>query len=386
MLRLRLPGGRLPAAALGAISAASTRYADGDVHLTSRANLQLRGVATTAGGSVDSRLVEEVVAAGFLPQPTHERVRNIVCSPLTGLSGGLSDLRPLTRLLDEMLCAKADLADLPGPFLFVLDDGRGDVAGLKADLGVCAVGAAGVRLRVGSLLLEPVMTPDAAAGVLIELAGRFLPFTRGSRPVWHVRELPQGGRELFPQSWQVAPSQMETRQSAPFGPLTQHDGTIVLSALVPLGVLNTDQVRVLVAAAGFGNGELIVTPWRGVLVPALPQVQLGELTGPFLDAGLELDDDPAWRGITACTGAPRCAHGEGPTRPLAMAIHELVRSRAGSLAVPVHVVGCARRCGSPTTQHIEVLTTGTRVEVRRDGVVAPLAASDVPAAVVGSVR
>jgi hypothetical protein len=32
--------------------------------------------------------------------------------------------------------------------------------------------------------------------------------------------------------------------------------------------------------------------------------------------------------------------------------------------VPVHIVGCARRCGSPTAPHVEALITGDAVELR----------------------
>ncbi len=112
--------------ALRALSDAAIAYADGDVHLTSRGNLQLRGIGLDECGAVPAGLAEVVTAAGLLPSASHERVRNIVASPLSGLAGGLTDVRPLVRELDAGLCADPVLADLPGRFLFGLDDGRGD--------------------------------------------------------------------------------------------------------------------------------------------------------------------------------------------------------------------------------------------------------------------
>ena len=44
-----------------------------------------------------------------------------------------------SRELDAALCADPALAELPGRFLFALDDGRGDVASLAFDLGYRAV-------------------------------------------------------------------------------------------------------------------------------------------------------------------------------------------------------------------------------------------------------
>ena len=50
VLRVRIPGGRIGAAKLRALSAASAECADGDVQLTSRANLQLRGYGPARTG------------------------------------------------------------------------------------------------------------------------------------------------------------------------------------------------------------------------------------------------------------------------------------------------------------------------------------------------
>jgi len=388
LLRLRLPGGRLAAAALAAVSNAAQRYADGDVQLTSRGNLQLRGVATEENGAVAAGLVDEVVAAGFLPRPSHERVRNIVCSSLTGLLGGLADLRRLTCALDEKLCLRTDLADLPGPFLFVLDDGRADVVGFRADLGVCAVAPDRVRLRVGGFLVGPVLQHDAAADALIELATGFLPFTRGTggrRQVWHVRELPSGGRELLPSSWQVDPAPPASGP-APIGRLIQDDGRSLLSVLVPLAALTAEQAAALVSAARSGAGELIVTPWRGVLIPGLAPTQVGGLAGRLADMGLELSAESPWRGITACTGAPRCAHGLGETRALATSIAEARRSAGRPGSAAVHVVGCERRCGSPPGEHSELLNLGATVQISHGGDVVVVPREQASAVVAGGDR
>jgi len=386
LLRLRLPGGRLAAPALAAVSAAARLYADGDVQLTSRGNLQLRGVATDARGAIAAGLVDAVVEAGLLPQPSHERVRNIVCSPLTGLLGGLTDLGELTRSLDEKLCADDDLAELPGPFLFALDDGRGDVVGLKADLGLCAVNAESVRLRVGGFLAGPALLHEEAADVLIEVATRFLPFARGpagTQPVWHVRELPLGGRELLPSSWEVEPAPPGSGQPAPTGRFIQDDGQSLLSVLVPLGLLTAAQVSALVGAAQTGVGELIVTPWRGVLVPGLEPARLDELAGRLTAVGLDSTAQSAWRGITACTGAPRCAHGLGETRALASAIADR-RSADHPGPALVHVVGCERRCGSPAGPHTELLNLGARVQISQGGNVVVVPPEQAAAIVVGA--
>ena len=67
------------------------------MELTSRANIQLRAITDTAA------VADIVAAAGLLPSQTHERVRNIVASPLSGRVGGTADIRGLVTELDEAI-------------------------------------------------------------------------------------------------------------------------------------------------------------------------------------------------------------------------------------------------------------------------------------------
>ncbi|WP_216822945.1 hypothetical protein [Aeromicrobium sp. A1-2] len=86
LIRVRLIGGVLPTTALRALVEIADRFADGTIHLTKRTNLQLRGIAHT-DGSVPDELVSALTATGLLPSPSHELVRNIMVSPLTGRVG-----------------------------------------------------------------------------------------------------------------------------------------------------------------------------------------------------------------------------------------------------------------------------------------------------------
>jgi precorrin-3B synthase len=119
LARVRVPGGLLTGAQLRAVRALAERWGDGRVELTSRANLQLRGLT----GAPAAALAAGLRAAGLLPSETHELVRNIAASPGTPPSA-----RPRIGDLDRAICADPGLAELPGRFLFALDDGTGDVA------------------------------------------------------------------------------------------------------------------------------------------------------------------------------------------------------------------------------------------------------------------
>lgn len=269
LVRLRVPGGRVSPASLAALHRVAETYGDDEVHVTTRANLQLRALPTGPGGQLPAEVVAAIAATGLLPAPAHELVRNILASPLAGLVGGRADLRPVTDRLDAALRADPALAGLPGRFLFVLDDGRGDLVDRGCDLGLVALDAGTAQLRVGGDWSE-VVPLDAAADRLADLAREFTR-TRGTGPdaPWHVRELaaPLAARPASHPADNLAdPRPPDDRLPAPapalgYGPVPGSAGRIEHVA-APDGVLD----RALIARlTDPGPAELVVTPWRGVL-------------------------------------------------------------------------------------------------------------------------
>ncbi|MCW2817435.1 MAG: Nitrite/Sulfite reductase ferredoxin-like half domain protein [Marmoricola sp.] len=249
LVRVRLPGGHLRIRALAALAEIARVHGDDEVHLTGRANLQLRALPFD-GDTLPAAVVDAVDAAGLLPSRTHELVRNIMCSPLTGLAGGRADLRRTTRELDDRLQASPELRDLPGRFLLVLDDGRGDLVDRDTDLGAVALTGDTAQLRVGETW-GPVVAVDDVPTRLVELAERFLRRRGGDETApWHVVELPA---EL------EAPRPADPRVPAPSG-IPAYDG--VEHVEVPGGVLTAALVRELVDR----GRDLVVTPWHGIVV------------------------------------------------------------------------------------------------------------------------
>src|SRR5882757_7802026 len=124
----------ITAAQLATLAGLSSEFGSGTLELTARGNVQLRGITDVAS------VAQGIAAAGLLPSPSHERVRNIVASPLSGRVGGHTDVRDWVRELDTAIQAAPALAELPGRFWFGIDDGTGDVSGLGADVGVHAFG------------------------------------------------------------------------------------------------------------------------------------------------------------------------------------------------------------------------------------------------------
>lgn len=338
MVRLRLPGGRIEAPALRRLAGLATCYGNGVLQLTSRAGLQVRGLPDP----LPAAFVDEITATGLLPTASHERVRNIVTSPLTGLHGGLTDLAPLTAALDVGLTAVPELADLPGRFLFVLDDGRGDVIDLTFDLGYQARGPADGFVLVGSADHGLAVRVEEAADTLLDLARRFVA-TRAATGAWHVADLPD-----WVESLGLRP--IDTVRGTPAVPLGRVGDHASVSP--PLARLTRAQAQHVAAVAT--AGPVVVTPWRGLVLPGAAD-RLGSLE----QVGFVVAEDSAWAQLSACVGAPCCARARIDTTATAAALvavgHEMPR---------IHLSGCERRCGAPTAEHVD-LVAPTVTEVLR---------------------
>ena len=330
MVRIRVPGGQTSGTAIGQLSRIAQHFGSGDLQLTSRASLQIRGLADP----VPDGLIRAVRAAGFLPSQTHERVRNIVASPLTGISGGRTDARPLIASLDSGLNTEPRLATLPSRFLFAVDDGRGDVIGMPFDLGYQAVDHLhGWVLLGGPERGLPVPARDAVP-TLLELAHRFLTASQGFDHVWHVRDLAD---------WATTVPGVRAVE-LPRGVMATPLGAVAgaASVQVPLALLTPAQAATVETCA---IGSVVITPSRGLVLSGAAR-RLPEL------AAIGLIDNPAspWSAISACVGAPSCVSSLINTRAYAMAL-----AQSDSPLPRTHISGCERRCGAPTGDHQDLV-------------------------------
>ncbi|MFK3983500.1 precorrin-3B synthase [Micromonospora sp. NPDC050397] len=373
LARVRVPGGRLHRRQLAVLGAATADLGDGGLELTSRGNVQLRGLAPGAERELAARLWE----AGLLPSETHERVRNVIASTLSGrTAGGRLDVRPLVDELDEGLCADPALADLPGRFLFTVDDGRGDVTGFGADVGLVAVPTGGLAVLLSGTDTGVRVPPSAAAGVALLAAHAFLAeYADQGGGAWRLTELDDGVRRvtarlraaldpatLLPPGEPVSTT-TPTRPAV--GRVSQVDGRVALVLTVPLGRLTGAQVAALETASADGSGEINITPWRTVVVPDLGTGEAGRRLAALTAEGLVAEATAGWVGVTGCAGRPGCAKALADVRTDAGRVHAAAGPEGSGL--PVHWVGCERRCGRPTDRHVEVLATDEGYQVSLDG-------------------
>jgi precorrin-3B synthase len=379
LARVRLPGGLIGAGQLQVLARLASELGDGRVELTSRGNAQLRGLAADAAAP----LTDQLARVGLFPSPEHDLVRNVLASPLAGLDGG-PDLTAIVRALDAALCARARLAGLPGRFLFAVDDGRGDVADLGAD--VIA------RVRADVTVVNGLAVPGAArdhAGtdhpaaadvvtVMLACAEAFLDLraTEGGT-AWRIADLADGaervraavaarlGLAAGPRPPAAPPVPVGSDGTGapdgtgeialPIAPAGRPVGVVGTAAvlLAPLGRLTAAQLTWV--ADQVGGRPARITPWRSVVVPDLPDAAcvIREAAG----LGFGVDTGSPWLRVTACAGRPGCASALADVQADAAAFAARWPERI------VHVSGCARHCGRPAATQVDVTATSEGYQV-----------------------
>jgi precorrin-3B synthase len=314
LARIRVPGGRVSPAALRAVAAAAS-LGSGLVELTSRANLQVRGLP----GDVD--LLPLLRAGGLVRSLEHDRVRNVIGSPLAGPAADA-----VVAELDRGLCADAGLASLPRRFLFAVDDGTGLALGQGADVALDGEGRLWLAGRATNATGGALLALDAARAFLAVAGDAWRVADRGAEVV--ARALGVELRSGAPAAARLRPGK---RRLA--------DGSVAVTALAPLGRLDREVVEALAEL-----GEVRVSPWRTLTVRDAPETALRSL-------GLVMAPDSGWTRLSACVGLGACAKAKVDVRA------EATRRAAerGPDAPVEHWSACERRCGEPADVEISVV-------------------------------
>ena len=347
LVRIRLPGGMITSTQLTTRADIAEQFGSPAMELTSRGNIQIRALTDTDGAA------RALTAAGLLPSPTHERARNIVASPLSGRSGGVTDVRPLVIDLDRAIQDDPALAGLPGRFWFSLDDGRGDVSGIDADAGVHARDDGTFALLLAGRDTGVRLDADDAVPTLTEVARRFVGI-RGK--AWRITELDDHSALLAGLSPSAAAgATWPPTMTPPVGWIEQRDGDVALGAAVPLGVVQARVARFLAAV----ETPLVITPWRSVLVCDVPEGVADTALRVLAPLGLVFDENSPWLRVSACTGSPGCAKSAADVRADAAEAADSptqADSAGPRRETHRHFVGCERACGSPPVGEVLVAT------------------------------
>ncbi|MEJ6392824.1 precorrin-3B synthase [Gymnodinialimonas sp. 2305UL16-5] len=323
VVRVRPNRAALSAAQVAGLAEAALTHGNGIIDLTSRANLQIRGV-TEAGHSV---LLEDLAALGLLdPDPMTEARRNLLVTPLWR-AGDLTD-----RLYDAIVQRLHDLPDLPAKMGLAIDAGAAPILqNVSADLRFEAGADTPLILRAdGAETGMPVTEADAVEATLALLAWFVRSGgTASGRMARHLRET-------------ILPSEFQGAAPAPAQPALE-PGPAALG--VAFGQLDAT------ALAQLGTG-IRVTPWRLLLTDRAPAKTDGFITDP---------NDPRLT-VYACPGAPRCPQALAETRDLATRLAPQIPK-----GQTLHISGCAKGCAHPKRADITLVGANDGFDLVRAG-------------------
>lgn len=395
IVRVRLTGGELGPDHAAALAEAARRYGNGLIDLTSRANLQMRGIRDDTLQPLLDRLSElgllDVSAAA-------EQVRNVMASPLAGLDPSAPiDVQPLVRDLEQALIGNDRFHSLPAKVGFLLDGGGVlPLDGVEADIALRAEDAGHFRLEAGGEAFGLVRREEALSAAL-GVAERFLalrqPDERRMRDV--VKRLPLASPQWFPHvhrtcegstlsvgvGWETPgvevltpprPSadpthfQEEVRTHRGQGGAAprlagRHASGLFFAAAAPFGRLDSHQLEGLAALASAYGASLRLTPWRAILLAPLA----ADIAAGVAGLGLVIDPTDPRLAIAACPGSPSCLSGEVPAHAdaakLAPVLADFVAGGAS-----VHVSGCAKGCARRAPASLTLVGRGGRYGVAFD--------------------
>lgn len=395
MLRLRMPHGVLSGHKMRTLADIVQRYGDdGSADITTRQNIQLRGVRLEDIPEIFCKLK----AAGLTSvQSGMDNVRNITGSPVAGLDANeLIDTQGLVRKVQDMITGNdegnQEFTNLPRKFNIAIEGGRDN--SVHAEINDIAFvpayrdGQLGFNVLVGGFFsakrCEAAIPLDAwvpANDAVVDLCRAILEVYRDhglrtnrqkARLMWLIDEW---GVEDFRQNVVKALGH-ELLTAAPkdeidwdkrdhIGIYPQKQQGLNYAGLhVPVGrLMSQDMFDLARLAEVYGNGEIRLTVEQNVIIPNIPDSRLNAfLQEPLLER-FSIDPTPLVRSLVSCTGAQFCNFAliETKQRALAMA-QELDAELNVPQPVRMHWTGCPNSCGQPQVADIGMLGTKTRKE------------------------
>jgi precorrin-3B synthase len=371
IVRLKLTCGIVPLDLAARIADWAGRFGNGEIDLTARANLQLRGVTEAALPG----LQDAIAVAGLLDDnPDGEAIRNVIASPLAGLDPDARlDIRPTVAALEARLTNDARLYGLPAKFCIAVEDGgRFDLGDVRADVRFEAVSGPAFAVRLDGASDEALgpCRADEVPAVAARLARVFLDRQGGAR---RMRDLvTRIGAMSIAHAASLSLHRHSRECGNPFPVTAPMEGWIpafagmtpgVMGVGQPFGRILSGDLQYLAGQAAKADAtELRLTPWRAILIPCPSQERANKLAQSLPADVFILNPADPRRRVAACVGAPACQRATTS-----------IREDAGRLAPLVaetqflHLSGCAKGCAHPRPAPVTLVGNNGRYDLICDG-------------------
>ncbi|GCL51588.1 ferredoxin--nitrite reductase [Microcystis aeruginosa NIES-3804] len=396
MMRLRVPNGILSSEQMRVLGEIVQRYGDdGNADITTRQNLQLRGIRIEDIPDIFQRLKSVGMTS---VQSGMDNVRNITGSPMAGLDADeLIDTRELVQKVQDMITnygqGNYQFSNLPRKFNIAIEGGRdnsvhaeiNDIAFVPAykegELGFNVVvgGFFSAKRCEAAIPMNVWVKPnqevvDLCRGILEVYRDNGLRANRQkSRLMWLIDEWgieefrTQVANHLgYPLATAAEKDAIDWEKRDHLGVFPQkQEGLSYIGLCVPVGRLFADDMFDLARIAEvYGSGELRLTVEQNVIIPNIAAENMPTLLTEPLLAKFTPNPTPLQRALVSCTGAQFCNFALIETKNKAV---DLIRQLDAELNIPrgvrIHWTGCPNSCGQPQVADIGLMGT----KARKDG-------------------
>jgi len=396
MMRLRVPNGIISSEQMRVLGEIVQRYGDdGNADITTRQNLQLRGIRIEDIPDIFQRLKSVGMTS---VQSGMDNVRNITGSPMAGLDADeLIDTRELVQKVQDMItnCGQGNyqFTNLPRKFNIAIEGGRdnsvhaeiNDIAFVPAykegELGFNVVvgGFFSAKRCEAAIPMNVWVRPnqevvDLCRGILEVYRDNGLRSNRQkSRLMWLIDEW--GIEEFrtrvanhlgYPLATAAEKDAIDWEKRDHLGVFPQkQEGLSYIGLCIPVGRLFADDMLDLARIAEvYGSGELRLTVEQNVIIPNIAAENMPTLLTEPLLAKFTPNPTPLQRALVSCTGAQFCNFALIETKNKAV---DLIRQLDAELNIPrgvrIHWTGCPNSCGQPQVADIGLMGT----KARKDG-------------------
>jgi ferredoxin-nitrite reductase len=396
MMRLRIPNGILSSEQMRVLGEIVQRYGDdGNADITTRQNLQLRGIRIEDIPDIFQRLKSVGMTS---VQSGMDNVRNITGSPMAGLDADeLIDTRELVQKVQDMITnygqGNYQFTNLPRKFNIAIEGGRdnsvhaeiNDIAFVPAykegELGFNVVvgGFFSAKRCEAAIPINVWVRPnqevvDLCRGILEVYRDNGLRANRQkSRLMWLIDEW--GIEEFrtrvanqlgYPLATAAEKDAIDWEKRDHLGVFRQkQEGLSYIGLCVPVGRLFADDMFDLARIAEvYGSGELRLTVEQNVIIPNIAAENVATLLTEPLLVKFTPNPAPLQRALVSCTGAQFCNFALIETKNKAV---DLISQLDAELNIPrgvrIHWTGCPNSCGQPQVADIGLMGT----KARKDG-------------------
>ncbi len=345
LVRVKPRCGRYSLDQARAIASASQIFGNGQIDLTNRANLQIRGIALANIAAVQSALSDVGLVDATAAT---DAIRNVIVDPLAGSTDASAQADRLAAELEAALVSDPALTALPGKFGFAIDCGyQSELAQTAADIVLRPHGERVAIVCAGASDRAIEVPRASAVSAAIAIAHAFVGYARNSPDIRRMADLvtDMGAEKVFAAAALQDEQRVTISRSANslgVGVIRSNSDDVAVAFGLPFGRTTAAALKHVIEACTAAYVTDIRPALGRLLVVPCPSGRYDPLRAAAMTAGWVVSASDQRLRIDACPGAPACDRGSTDTRTDAAALAAWMT--ATSLSPTVHVSGCEKGC------------------------------------------